>query len=503
MDKALKVLLDLRPALDGYSGIPQETRLLFRGLQGLPGVQMLGLIHSSNLVVEAGLPLKHGQIDPRTPAAEQFDRLSKVVASLQQGPAAHRWEHRRKRALQLTGPAAAALSGLFGLRTRLTGFKADHFKDYVWRAMFAKSLPVEDFDAVTGADYRVLRWPWSMMNAVGVGSAAFGHACYPRLDTRGIDVLITETPFPGRVSKGTQLVVRYHDAIPLLMPHTIKDRGYHRAMHFHALKRNADDGAWFACVSEATRQDLLSVMPMLESRAVTVPNMISHHFMPERALSVRVPEIIWSRKNRGTPHEGGNPVARQDVTRGSLSYLLMVSTLEPRKNHLALLDAWELLRTQGFSRLNLVVVGSLGWEHESIMRRFAPWMGRGLLHLLEAVPAEDLRLLYCHAKVTVCPSFGEGFDFAGVEAMRSGGVVAASDLRVHRGVYGDAAEYFNPYSAQEMARVIASLIEPEAEPRRERLRAAGSVVSAKYLPEQVLPQWHRFLQRVITAPPAA
>jgi len=427
----------------------------------------------------------------------QIERLSRVVVSLQQGPASHRFEYLRKKLLRLTGPLLAAGAGLVGGKVSLSGFDPAQFKDFVWRSMFAKTLPPEDFDAVTSADYRVLRWPWSIMNAIGVASAWLGHAVYARLDTAGADVLLVETPYPGRPSGPTRLVVRYHDAVPLLMPHTIKDRGYHRAMHFNALRRNARDGAWFACVSEATRQDLLSVMPEVEPRAVTIPNMISHHFEAESAAATRVPEIIWSRKNRRTPHDGGAAIADEDLERGELPYLLMVSTLEPRKNHLALLDAWELLRSGAYPQLNLVCVGGLGWDHEAIMQRFAPWLQRGGLHLLENVPAADLRLLYRHAQATVCPSFGEGFDYSGVEAMRSGGVVAASNIRVHRDVYGNAAEYFSPYAPQELAAVIARLIDPGAEQRRVALRADGARISARYLPLAVLPQWQEFLHRVV------
>jgi len=61
--------------------------------------------------------------------------------------------------------------------------------------------------------------------------------------------------------------------------------------------------------------------------------------------------------------------------------------------------------------------------------------------LLNNVPADDLRVLYRHAAATVCPSLAEGFDFSGVEAMRCGGVVLASDIPVHREVYQDAAHY--------------------------------------------------------------
>lgn len=486
----------MRPALDGHAGIPQETRLLFRGLAQLEGVQVLGLLQSGNLVLEPGLPLRHGEIVPGGEPAARADRLSAVVVSLQQGPASHRFEHIRKRLLFFGGTLAAAVGSTFGRRVPLTGFEPKGFEDFVWRSMFAKSLPVEDFASVTRGEFRVLRWPWSIVNAVGVATAAFGHALYPRLDTEGIDVMIAETPYPGRVSGRTRMVVRYHDAIPLLMPHTIKDRGYHRALHYQALRRNARDGAWFACVSESTRADLLSVLPEVEPRTVTIPNMVSHHFEPETASAARVPEVIWSRKNRVAPNGGGAPIAPADLVDGELPYLLMVSTIEPRKNHLALLDAWELLRSGAFPGLNLVCVGGLGWDHGAILQRFAPWLGRGGLHLLENVPAEDLRLLYRHARATVAPSFGEGFDFAGVEAMRSGGVVVASDIRVHRDVYGDAAEFFQTYSPRDLAAVLERLLDPAAEPRRAELRAAGLRVAAQYLPETVLKQWQTFLRRV-------
>ena len=58
MTERLKVLLDMRPSLDGHSGIPQEARLLFRGLSGLDSVDALGLIQSGNLPLDAGLPLQ-------------------------------------------------------------------------------------------------------------------------------------------------------------------------------------------------------------------------------------------------------------------------------------------------------------------------------------------------------------------------------------------------------------------------------------------------------------
>lgn len=487
----MKVLLEMRPALGGHSGIPQETRLLFRGLASLPGVEPVGLLQSGNLVLEPGLPADGGGS-----AGNAVDRLSQVVASLQQGPASHKLAGLRRRFLEFAGPMAAGARSLAGLRTPLTRFEPDNFKDFVWRQMFAKSLPVEDFDLVTRCQHRVMRWPWSRVNQVGVATGAMGYATYPRLDTAGFGAFLVQTPYPGRVRRGTQLVVRYHDAMPLFMPHTVKDRGYHRAMHFHALKRNADDGAWFACDSDASRADLLSVMPQLESRSLTIPVMVSHHYRAEHEGCERVAEILWSRKNREAPHGGGAPLSPADLGDGPLKYLLMVSTIEPRKNHEALIDAWELLRAQGHTKLHLVCVGSLGWDTAHILRRFTPWLERGGLHLLAGVPSDDLRLLYRHAAVTVCPSLAEGFDLTGAEAMRSGGVVAASDIPVHREVYGEAALYFSPYAPAQMAAAIETLLQQGDGPvGRQHWVDLGAARTERYTPERVLPQWQAFLEQ--------
>jgi hypothetical protein len=219
--------------------------------------------------------------------------------------------------------------------------------------------------------------------------------------------------------------------------------------------------------------------------------MVSHHYhaTPE-GNAERVFEIVRTRRN--TLAEGTEAPA-EVWGRRPLQYLLMVSTIEPRKNHATLLSAWEQLRAESYPDLKLVVVGSFGWDHEPIVDRFAPWLSRGEVQMLSDVPASELRLLYHHAAATVCPSYGEGFDFSGVEAMRCGGAVVASDIQVHRDVYRDAAEYFNTYSPRSLAEAVVRVVDPLASARRAELVERGAAVSASYLPDAILPQWREFL----------
>ena len=484
----------MRPALEGHAGIPQETRLLFRGLSLLDKVSVEGLMQSSERVLANGLPANPARLR-RLKIDRQLNRLGKVVISLEQGY----WDS-TPRAYLLT--FLMAVRHLFGGHLRLSRFDALHFKDFIWRRYFARTLPSADFAVATAAGFRIARIPWQAMHICATVTRNMGWPpLFPRIDTAEFDMVITETPYPASFSKNTRLIVRYHDAIPLLMPHTISDKRWHHAFHYYALRKNVNCGAWFVCVSEATRKDLISVFPAAESRSITIHNMVSHNYFDEDSGAARIPEIVKVRMNmKIKPPLDPTYLGRlfdDKVLPTPLDYLLIVSTIEPRKNHLALLAAWENLRIEQYPNLKVLVVGKLGWHQKGIVRAFRPWMERGDVFLLEDVPAPDLRLLYKHARATVCPSFGEGFDFSGVEAMRSGGAVVASDIEVHREIYGDAAEYCNPYSASDVARAILNVIHPDNHQRREQLVSRGAEVAKLYLYDSILPKWESFLRETL------
>lgn len=508
------VLMDMRPALDGFYGIPQETRLLFSALAGLGCFEIYGLLQMSTRQVRGGVT-KNKILSN----AERIHRFSKAVVSLRSasstdwkefasdwiGSVFYRWFLRW-----------TAWTGMG--RIELKEFETTAFRDFVWQQMFARSVPPTEREAVLQCNYRVCSAPWRWMHLVGIErSWVLKQSRYPLLDTRGINVFIAQTPYPGRVSAGTTLVIHYHDAIPVLMPHTISDRAFHEASHFQALAANVREGAYFVCVSEATRRDLLSLFPEAEPRAVTIHNMLPSYYHPQAREPERVPWIVRrylhdefrpkgrNARNDRNVYKLAKSFANEDdkttfynrAFASGTRYLLMVSTIEPRKNHARLIEAWALLRDRVDPDLKLVLVGHIGWDHKAVLDGCLPWIEQGGLFMLHSVPAESMRILYQQATVTVCPSVGEGFDFSGAEAMRCGGVVAASDIPVHREVYGEAAGYFDPYDTASVVSVLQQLIYDEkSEGRRENLQKLGSAQTAQYLPDKIIPQWERFLKNL-------
>lgn len=87
------------------------------------------------------------------------------------------------------------------------------------------------------------------------------------------------------------MIVRYHDAVPILMPHTIADKAFHQATHFHALRANIASGALMSCISEATWQDLLHGVPEAEKQSFVIHNMVSEEYSEDDALRSLVHRI--------------------------------------------------------------------------------------------------------------------------------------------------------------------------------------------------------------------
>lgn len=467
--------MELRPCFDGFAGIPQETRVLFSSFHELEGIDPVGLVLHPSKRLARTVPRLQSK------ASSDMGGVGRLIISseeLEPGTPLDRFRIASDRYREVS--SLLVTTGL-NRKLRPTTIDTREFTDYFWRRLFSKGLGTDELDRIRTANFAAIRPSWLSLHSMG------GTGRYPRMDTTGIDIFIAHTPWPTRVSPETQLVVRYHDAIPVFHPHQIKYPAMHHRHHRRALQSNQKSGI-FVCVSEATRQDLLKLSPNLENRSTVIPTSVSSDFYPEPAQPAVVADVIRSHLQPGKA-----PKKRQQQ---NLQYLLMVSTVEPRKNHLALIGAWEKAR-RSLPDLKLVIVGSLGWNHGPIEQRMKKWRQRGDLYHLAGVPAGDLRLIYSNAMAVVCPSVAEGFDMSGIEAMMCGTPVLASDIPVHRENYQRAALYFNPYSTDELADVITEFVDsPHWSERRNAAGNAGLSQAQGFQRPELASRWGDFFEDV-------
>jgi glycosyltransferase involved in cell wall biosynthesis len=152
-------------------------------------------------------------------------------------------------------------------------------------------------------------------------------------------------------------------------------------------------------------------------------------------------------------------------------YLLFVGSLKPHKNIFTLLQAFALLRKRHDIRQRLLIVGDdARWK--SLLLEECSRLGiRDTTTFVPYVSQELLPKVYAGADLLVMPSTIEGFGLPVLEAMASGTPVVCSRAASLPEVAGDAALYFDPTSAEELAEKMEELL--NSGELQESLRAKG------------------------------
>lgn len=129
-------------------------------------------------------------------------------------------------------------------------------------------------------------------------------------------------------------------------------------------------------------------------------------------------------------------------------YIITVGTIEPRKNHLLLVDAFEQIAAQG---IDLVVVGGIGWKSDKIIERLTTSKFAPQIHVLNHLGDGELPALYSGASVFALPSYYEGFGFPPLEAMGCGTPVVSAPGGSLKEVIEDAGIIVEDYNADAWA----------------------------------------------------
>jgi glycosyltransferase involved in cell wall biosynthesis len=131
---------------------------------------------------------------------------------------------------------------------------------------------------------------------------------------------------------------------------------------------------------------------------------------------------------------------------GAAPYFVCCGSIEPRKNHLLLLQVWRTLAARhGAATPKLILVGAR-WRASEALTAMLDRCEALADHVCEmpGLPTPALRRLLAGARASLMPSFAEGFGLPIVEALAVGTPVIASDLPAHREAGGRYATYIDP-----------------------------------------------------------
>ncbi len=259
--------------------------------------------------------------------------------------------------------------------------------------------------------------------------------------------------YTAPITCSVPIVVSVHDVSFLEHPQYFTS---FRALQLRLTVRRTVRAA--SCVltpSEFSKQRILDAYKLSDDKVVVLPNGVSSVFHPVAREAAH--RVMHTRLSPGSPQA---------------PFILTVGDLQPRKNHLGLIRAFEdLIGAHPQLPHHLLIVGKEEtWYAPTVRAAAKKSQVADRIHFTGFVDDEELRRLYGACDLFVYPSFYEGFGLPILEAMACGRAVACSNTSAMPEVADSAALLFDPQSRRDLVFAMRDLLlNPELRQRMERL----------------------------------
>ncbi|MCX7114347.1 MAG: glycosyltransferase family 1 protein [Gammaproteobacteria bacterium] len=155
----------------------------------------------------------------------------------------------------------------------------------------------------------------------------------------------------------------------------------------------------------------------------------------------------------------------------SAPYFVVLGTIEPRKNHILLLQIWhDLIMRLGEQSPRLVIIGQRGWKCEQVIDLLerSSVLKNMVIERSDCTDSEVATYLH-HAQALLFPSFTEGYGLPVAEALTLKVPTIVSDIPVFREIAREIPDYAHPLDGKRWAELILAYTDSHSVSRQAQL----------------------------------
>jgi glycosyltransferase involved in cell wall biosynthesis len=234
----------------------------------------------------------------------------------------------------------------------------------------------------------------------------------------------------------SKLVVTIHDCVHLLFPQENSSKFQNYRMYLHT-KKVVEGARHVVAVSESTKEDLINIYNLPDSRISVVYNALDERFAPTHT------------------HEDRTHVLERYQLKDP--FILYSGKIRPHKNLHRLIEAFAVLKSEladdeRYRNIKLIIIGDELSKHQYLRLTVVRSGVQQDVRFFGFVPYPILHVFYQSAILFAFPSLYEGFGLPPLEAMANRTPVIASNTSSLPEVLGEAALLVNPENVFEIAR---------------------------------------------------
>jgi glycosyltransferase involved in cell wall biosynthesis len=322
-------------------------------------------------------------------------------------------------------------------------FAFDKKNEYV---LFFSAWRESSFDFALFAKYpnvklKKIRIPNKLLNF------SFWYFGWPKIDklVGGAEIVFFPNIIFGAVSSNVKVITTIHDLSFERYPEYFswKRRLWHIFVNAKKICQRAN---CIVAVSQSTANDVASLYKINTEKITVIPSAISENF---QVLDRNDRKLIEVKERYHLPFK----------------FILFLGTIEPRKNILGIIKAYNALQETALAQKNeeilkykLVIAGSSGWLSLDMLTEIKKSKFKEKIILPGFIADEDKVYVYNLAALFIYPSFFEGFGFPPLESMCCGVPVITSNNSSLPEICADCAILIDPHQPEEILEAMRQIL---------------------------------------------
>ncbi len=295
----------------------------------------------------------------------------------------------------------------------------------------------------SGWNKRKLDYPWLNLPNVKLYEFKIPNRLFEFLKIKidkllgGIDIFFSPHFLISPLSKRVKKIITVHDLSFIYYPEffDLKRKIWHWRINPKKQISSADK---IISVSQSTKNDIVNIYKIPEDKIEVIYSGIDEKFRLLDKNSSKFEEI---RKKYSLPEK----------------FILYFGKLEPRKNILNIIRAFEILKNK-MPKLNLALAGEKGWLYKNLGELIKKSPVKNSIFLAGKIEENDKIYIYNLADIFIYPSFCEGFGFPPLEAMACGLPTIVSNQTSLPEIVEKSAITTNPFKIKEISHAIEILM---------------------------------------------